>query len=102
MDSSACHYSTEILLANVAIVAVGAVAGTVITIWHVQTFPEDVHLELIVFFATVGIFLSFVVNNWVLKRALAPLDRLQAAVDEVRSGEQNVHVELGRGNRRPL
>jgi two-component system, NarL family, sensor histidine kinase UhpB len=85
----------KILLANVAVVALGAIAGTLITVWHVQQFPADVHYELIAIFATAGVVISFLVNSWVLKRALEPLDRLQAAVDTVRGGATDVRVELG-------
>ncbi len=85
----------KILWANVAIVALGAVAGTVITVWHVVTFPADIHFELIALFAVAGFVISFVVNNWVLKRALAPLDRLQDAVDRVRQGNLRVQVRSG-------
>jgi two-component system, NarL family, sensor histidine kinase UhpB len=85
----------KILLANAAIVAGGAVAGTVITVWHVQSYPDDIHYELIAFFAAAGLLISFVVNTWVLRRALAPLDRLQDAVDEVRRGDTQVRVEPG-------
>lgn len=84
--------SQKILVANSAIVAVGAVAGTMITVWHVQRYPSDVHYELIALFAAAGIVASFLVNSWVLKRALTPLDRLQDAVDEVRRGSTAVRV----------
>jgi two-component system, NarL family, sensor histidine kinase UhpB len=85
----------KILLANCAIVAAGAVAGTVITVWHVRQYPDDIHYELIVLFTAIGIVASFWVNSWVLKRALAPLDRLQNAVDAVRQGHTDVHVVPG-------
>ena len=85
----------KILLANLAIVALGAVAGTVITVWHVQQYPDDIHYGLIAIFASAGVVISFIVNNWVLKRALEPLDRLQRAVDDVRNGAPDVHVTLG-------
>lgn len=84
--------SQKILLANSLIVAVGAIAGTVITVWHVLSYPDDLHYELIAFFALSGGLVSFVVNNWVLKRTLTPLDRLQAGVDAVRQGSQDVQV----------
>lgn len=87
--------SYKILLANCAIVALGAVAGTVITVWHVRQYPEDIHYELIVLFTGAGVVISFVVNTWVLKRALAPMDRLQEAVDQIRAGATDVHVALG-------
>lgn len=85
----------KLLLANSAIVTLGAVVGTMITVWHVQTYPDDIHYELIALFTGAGIVVSFVVNNWVLKRALAPLDRLQTAVDAVRRGTTNVRVDPG-------
>jgi two-component system sensor histidine kinase UhpB len=85
----------KILVANSAIVAAGAIAGTIITVWHVRQFPDDVHYELIFLFGTVGIIISFLVNNWVVQRALEPLDRLQEAVDEVGRGDYHVRVALG-------
>ena len=84
----------KILLANLAIVALGAVLGTLVTVQHVLSYPKDAHYELIVLFAISGVAISYIANHWVLKRALAPLDRLQAAVDAVRGGEQHVRVEL--------
>lgn len=87
--------ATKLLLTNSAIVVIGAVVGTMITIWHVRTYPEDVHLELIILFVGAGIVISFVVNHLVLKAALAPLDRLQRAVDAVRRGETAVRVAPG-------
>lgn len=84
--------SQKILLANSLIVAVGAVAGTVITVWHVLSYPEDIHYELIAFFALGGWLFSFAVNSWVLKRTLTPLDRLQSGVDDVRQGRLDVQV----------
>ncbi len=84
----------KILLANLAVVTFGAIVGTVVTIWHVATFPQALHWQLIFLFAAVGLAISFVVNSWVLKRALDPLDRLQQAVDDVRSGSVNTRVLL--------
>lgn len=85
----------KILLANSAIVALGAVAGTVITVWHVQTYPHDIHYELIVFFASAGVTLSFLVNLLALRLALTPLDRLQAGVAAVGRGNLSVRVDPG-------
>lgn len=85
----------KILWANVAIVGLGAVGGTMITVWHVTSFPDDVHYELIAVFAGIGVVISYVVNRWVLRKALDPLDRLQEAVDTVRTGQTDVRVTLG-------
>jgi two-component system sensor histidine kinase UhpB len=85
----------KILIANSAIVVFGAIAGTIITVWYVAGFFSTLEYGLIALFAAAGMIISFVVNNWVLKRALEPLDRLQSAVDEVRRGDTNVRVDLG-------
>lgn len=85
----------KILLANSAIVALGALVGTVVTVWHVQTFPNDFHYELIALFAALGLAISFVVNYFVVRLALTPLDRLQQAVDQVRQGKLNVQATAG-------
>jgi two-component system, NarL family, sensor histidine kinase UhpB len=82
----------KILLANSAIVALGAIVGTVVTVWHVRSFPDNVHYELIALFALAGFAISFAVNNRVLKVALSPLDRLQDAVDKVRQGARDVRL----------
>lgn len=86
----------KILLANSALVAFGAVAGTLVTVWHVQTYPADPHFELIALFGAAGLALSCLVNYGVLRLALNPLDRLQAAVDRVRQGDLAARVEAGR------
>lgn len=86
----------KLLLANSVIVAVGAVAGTIVTVWHVQAYPDDFHYELIGLFAATGLGLSFAANYLVLRLALTPLDRLQEAVEQVRRGDLHVQMEAGR------
>lgn len=85
----------KILLANLAVVALGAVAGTTVTVWHVRTYPDDVHYELIAIFALAGVVISAVINHWVLRLALDPLDRLQEAVERVATGNTGVRMHLG-------
>lgn len=85
----------KILLANLAVVAVGAAAGTIVTVWHVRAYPADLHYELIALFAVSGIAISYLINSWVLRQALVPLDRLQEAVDRVATGTPGVRVEMG-------
>ncbi|MCW5853391.1 MAG: HAMP domain-containing protein [Anaerolineae bacterium] len=82
----------KILLANCAIVAVGAIGGTLTTVWHMETYPDDPHYELMVVFGVVGFAISFAVNLLVLRLALRPLDRLQDGVDAVRKGDLTVRV----------
>jgi two-component system sensor histidine kinase UhpB len=85
----------KILLANSLIVALGAVGGTVVIVWHVRSFPQAHHYDLVVALVAVGLALSFAVNYAVLRLALTPLDRLQAAVDRVRRGDWEARVEPG-------
>lgn len=85
----------KILIANSAIVALGAVVGTVTTVWHVHNFPNDIHYELIAVFVACGVIISFVVNFLVLRLALQPLDRLQEGVDAVRQGRRDVRIIPG-------
>lgn len=85
----------RILLVNSAIVAFGAVAGTIVVVWHVRAYPEHFHYELIGPFLLVGILLSGAVNYVALCLTLAPLDRVQAAVDAVRAGRRDVRADPG-------
>jgi two-component system, NarL family, sensor histidine kinase UhpB len=85
----------KILLANSLIVALGAVAGTAITLWHVDVFGGRHRYELIVLFTCAGLALSVAVNYRVLRLALRPLARLQAAVDRVRRGDPSARVAAG-------
>jgi two-component system sensor histidine kinase UhpB len=86
---------TRILLVNSAVVAFGAIAGTLVVIWHMQTFPDNPHYGLIWPFMIFGFLLSGVVNYLALRVTLAPLDRIQAAVDAVRAGRRDVRANPG-------
>jgi two-component system sensor histidine kinase UhpB len=86
----------KILLANFLIVALGAVGGTVLTVRHVHAFPDHYRYALIAAFAAAGLTVTWIVNYAVLRLALTPLDRLQAAVDRVRRGDLDARVETGR------
>lgn len=85
----------KLLYANLAIVAFGAVVGTVVTVWHVQTFPQDVHYALIALFIAGGVVISYLINRWIVKLALNPLDMLQNGFDRVREGESGVRITMG-------
>ena len=85
----------KILLANSVIVGLGAIAGTIITVWFAGHYPHESRYALIAFFVTAGIIISFIVNKWVLEQALNPLLRLQEAVDQVRQGQSGVRISLG-------
>lgn len=85
----------RILLVNSLIVALGAVVGTVVVVWHVRSYPDDFHYELIAVFLLAGVLLSGAVNYIALRLTLAPLDRVQATVDAVREGRRDVRADPG-------
>jgi two-component system sensor histidine kinase UhpB len=82
----------KILGANAAIVVLGAVAGTAITLRHAVRHPGAPHFELMAEFAVAGLAVSLLVNYLVLRVVLRPLDSLQQAVDDVRAGRPGVRV----------
>lgn len=85
----------RILLVNSGIVALGAIVGTIVVVWHVRTYPDDFHYELIGVFLLCGIVLSGLVNYLALRVTLAPLDRIQSTVDAVRAGRRDVRADPG-------
>lgn len=83
----------KILGANAAIVVLGAVAGTAITLRHGAMHPGAPHFELMAEFAVAGLVISLLVNYLVLRALLRPLDNIQRAVDAIQAGRAGVRVE---------
>lgn len=83
----------KVLIANVAIVVFGAVAGTWITIFAVRHETDQRFYPLALLFAVVGIFLSLGVNLIALRAAFRPLARLQQAAMQVRQGDYSVRAD---------
>lgn len=83
----------KILLANVAIVVLGAVAGTWITIIVVRREANERYFPLAGLFALAGIVLSLVVNFFALRAAFRPLSRLQLAAFAVRKGDLSARAD---------
>src|SRR5262249_49683036 len=73
----------KVLFANTAIVVLGAVVGTWLTMAISRLEPDAEHWELFVAFATIGVIASVVVNYLVLRAAFAPLTALVQTVSEV-------------------
>ena len=82
----------KILAANAAIILLGALVGTAISLRHGAMHPGEPHLDLVAFFAVVWVAISLAVNYVVLRALLRPLEHLQRAVDAVRAGESGVRV----------
>ncbi|MDE3230443.1 MAG: ATP-binding protein, partial [Chloroflexota bacterium] len=86
----------KVLIANSAIVLVGAVAGTAITTRASATSAaghDGFDVSLTVGFAVAGLALTFILNALVLRAALSPLERLRAVVEAVRRGDISVRAQ---------
>ncbi len=88
----------KVLVANSAIVVLGAVLGTWLTLQRGQIVLDRSSEELIAVFAIAGIFLCVLVNFVVLKAAFLPLESLERAVEAVRRGNVTArasHLRIG-------
>ena len=83
----------KVLIANVTIVVIGAVAGTWITVAIVRDENDERFYPLALFFAVAGIFLSLVVNLIALRAAFRPLAELQEAAIQVRRGDVALRID---------
>ena len=86
---------TKILVANGAVVALGATAGTYLTTTRARHAPNATRYGLPPLFAAGGLALSVLVNAAVLRTALRPLTRLERTARRVREGDPGARVELG-------
>jgi two-component system sensor histidine kinase UhpB len=85
----------KVLLANSAIVLVGALAGTAITAARVRDHPGANVAELMAAFVLAGIVISVAVNAVVLRAALSPLLRIERTIQAVRAGRTDARVPGG-------
>lgn len=84
----------KVLFANSAIVLLGALAGTAITL-HVasQRSHATFDVPLAAFFAICGLALTGLLNALVLRAAFSPLSRLQDVARRVREGDLSVRAD---------
>ncbi len=85
----------KILVANSAIVALGATVGTYVTAEHVRRSPAEPPYAMMALFAAVGLVLSVVLNALVLRTALRPLARLERTARRVTAGDLSARATLG-------
>jgi two-component system sensor histidine kinase UhpB len=84
----------KVLIANSAIVVVGALAGTAITARVAASRPgSGLNVPLACAFAVVGLALTGLLNVLVLRAALDPLARLQEVARRVREGDLSVRAQ---------
>jgi two-component system sensor histidine kinase UhpB len=79
----------KVLIANAAVVVVGAIAGTWVTVATMAATSDEgaVGVLLVLGFVVLGVVLSVVVNYVVLRAAFQPLLSLQRAAEAVRAGD---------------
>jgi two-component system sensor histidine kinase UhpB len=77
----------RVLIANSAIVVVGAVIGTWATAAATRRSGEIAGAPMVLVFAVLGVILSVAVNFVVLRAAFRPLDTLARVADAVRQGD---------------
>jgi len=77
----------KILVANAAIVVLGAVAGTALVARLVRTDPGGSTAQLVALLAGVGVLVSVVVNAVILRLALRPLAGLERTAQRVGAGD---------------
>jgi two-component system sensor histidine kinase UhpB len=80
----------KVLGGNAVVIIVGAIGGTYIT----QRLLEVSGIELALFFATMGIALSLVINYLILRGALHPIDALQRMVERIDRGDTDVRASV--------
>ncbi len=80
----------KVLIGNAVVIIVGAIGGTFIT--HALVHVSGIALAL--FFATVGILLSLLINTYILRSALRPMDILQRTVEDIDRGDTAVRAPV--------
>ena len=85
----------KVLIANSAIVLLGALAGTAITFRVASAhLPAEMDVPLAAMFAIIGLALSGGLNALLLRAALRPLRRVQEVARRVRRGDLSARTEL--------
>jgi two-component system, NarL family, sensor histidine kinase UhpB len=84
----------KIVIANAAIVVVGAVLGTLATIRFLRAEPGHSPAELVVPLALAGVGISVLVNALIVRLALAPLHQLEEAAARVQAGDFDARAPL--------
>ncbi|MDP9362905.1 MAG: HAMP domain-containing sensor histidine kinase, partial [Chloroflexota bacterium] len=81
----------KVLVANAAVVVLGAVAGTWLTV--LATRADEAAVPLVFAFVLLGVVLSVVVNWLVLRAAFRPLTSLERVAEAVRLGDLSARAE---------
>ncbi len=80
----------KVLSGNAVVIIIGAIGGTYIT----QRLLEASGIGLALFFATVGILLSLLINYYILRSALRSIDVLERTIEGIDRGDTAVRANV--------
>jgi len=86
---------SKVLATNMAIVVLGAIVGTWLTIQASRVAVGANAIGLVLVFVVVGGLLSLILNFLVLRAAFRPLTSLDRVADAVRQGDLSARAEAG-------
>lgn len=81
----------RIAIGNAFVIAIGAIGGTYITR---QLADQAAEWWLILLFISIGTLLSVVINFWIIKNALRPLNQLSTLVNQVQNGQTHIDPQF--------
>lgn len=85
----------KVLITNSAIVVLGALAGTTITLRVARAYPDArLYVPLCLLFTGAGLLLSMLLNGLLLKAAFQPLKSLRVTASQVGRGDLSVRARL--------
>jgi two-component system, NarL family, sensor histidine kinase UhpB len=85
----------KVLIANSAVVTLGAIAGTYLTTEQARVSPASPHYEMMAVFGVTGLGLSVLINALVLRAAFRPLVQLDRTARRITAGDLSARVQLG-------
>lgn len=86
----------KVLLANVLVVVSGALIGTYLTASVVMRHQDVSRASLVIGFALTGTVISVVLNYWIVRAALEPLQNLERIANAVRQGDFSARAASSR------
>jgi two-component system sensor histidine kinase UhpB len=88
--------SSKVLIANAIVVVTGAIGGTWLTATFIEHSVSTNRAWLMLVFASIGVFLSVLVNYRILKAAFEPLENLERVAEAVRMGDFSARTDAAR------
>lgn len=85
----------RIVIGNSLVIAIGAIAGTLLTRLLIDKAAD---LELIILFTVAGTILSVVINTRIVNNALRPFYELRTLFENVQSGNALINTEILKGS----